>query len=82
MREIDALAVAMGIPFDIDIVQTNLDILDGLDANASTSMQRDIWAGKNSEIDGLVFEPVRMGRKYHVEMPHYEMIAKKFGMKD
>ena len=82
MREIDALAVAMGIPFDIDIVQTNLDILDGLDANASTSMQRDIWAGKDSEMNGLVFEPVRMGRKYHVEMPHYEMIAKKFGMED
>lgn len=82
MREIDALAVAMGIPFDIDIVQTNLDILDGLDPEASTSMQRDIWAGKASEIDGLVFEPVRMGRKYHVDMPCYRMIAEKFGMRE
>lgn len=79
MREIDALAQAMGCPFDIDIVQTNLDILDALAPDASTSMQRDIRAGHQSELDGLVFEPVRLGRKYHVPTPQYEKIAEKFG---
>ena len=33
-----------------------------------------------SELEGLVFEPVRMGRKAGVAMPNYEMIAKKFGL--
>ena len=77
MKEVDALAVAMGVPFLVDIVTTNLQILDSLSPTASTSMQRDIYAGKASEIDGLIYEVVRMGEKYGVPTPTYEMIAKK-----
>ena len=76
MYEIDALATAMGIPFLVDVEKTNLDILDALVPEASTSMQRDIWAGKPSEIDGLLYEPLRLGEQYGVEMPNYEMIVK------
>ena len=77
MKEIDALAVAMGVPFLVDIVATNLRILDTLNPEASTSMQRDVYAGKSSEIDGLIYEVVRMGHKYGVPVPTYEMIAEK-----
>lgn len=77
MREVEALAAAMGIPFLVDIVTTNLQILDALNPTASTSMQRDIYAGKPSEIDGLIYEVVRMGKKYGVPTPAYEMIAAK-----
>ena len=77
MKEVDALAVAMGAPFLVDIVTTNLQILDSLSPTASTSMQRDIYAGKASEIDGLIYEVVRMGERYGVPTPTYEMIAKK-----
>lgn len=77
MREIDGLAVAMGTPFLADIVTTNLQILDALTPTASTSMQRDIYAGKSSEIDGLIYEVVRMGKKYGVPTPTYEMVEKK-----
>lgn len=77
MKEIDALAVAMGIPFLVDIVSTNLRILDTLNPEASTSLQRDIYAGKNSEIDGLIYEVVRMGKQYGVPTPTYEMVADK-----
>ena len=82
MEEIDALANAMNIPFLVDIVKTNLDILDALSPEASTSMQRDLWAGKDSELEGLVFEPVRMGKRLQVEMPSYEKIARKFGYQE
>ena len=82
MAEISALADAMEIPFLVDIVKTNLEILDALSPEASTSMQRDIWEGKMSEMDGLVFEPVRMGRKYGVSMPKYEMIARSLGFEE
>jgi len=75
MREVDALAVAMEVPFLVDIVATNLRILDALDPSASTSMQRDIYAGKPSEIDGLIYEVVRMGERYGVSVPAYRMIA-------
>ncbi len=77
IHEIDVLADAMGIHFESDIVQTNLDILDSLTPEASTSMQRDVKKGKASEMDGLIFEVVRMGRQYGVELPVYEKIARK-----
>ena len=77
MKEVDALAVAMDVPFLVDIVTTNLQILDTLNPEASTSMQRDIYAGKASEIDGLIYEVVRMGQCYGVPTPTYEMIADK-----
>lgn len=77
MKEVDALAVAMDVPFLVDIVTTNLQILDTLNPEASTSMQRDIYAGKASEIDGLIYEVVRMGQRYGVPTPTYAMIADK-----
>ena len=77
MKEVDALAVAMGVPFLVDIVTTNLQILDTLNPKASTSMQRDVYAGKASEIDGLIYEVVRMGQRYGVPTPTYAMIADK-----
>lgn len=77
MKEVDALAVAMGVPFLVDIVTTNLQILDTLNPEASTSMQRDVYAGKASEIDGLIYEVVRMGERYGVPTPTYAMIADK-----
>lgn len=76
MQEIDALAQAMEIPFQIDIVHNNLVILDTLSPTASTSMQRDIAAGKPSEIDGLIYEVIRLGEKLKVPTPTYRRIAK------
>ncbi len=76
MGEIDRLAQAMGIRFTENIVETNLKILDALTPEASTSMQRDIEAGKASEIDGLIYEVVRLGQRYGVELPGYEKIAR------
>ncbi len=75
IHEIDLLADAMGICFTSDIVQTNLDILDSLTPEASTSMQRDIKQGKASEMDGLIFEVVRMGQQYKIKLPVYEKIT-------
>ena len=77
MKEIDALATAMDVPFLVDIVTTNLQILDTLNPEAGTSMQRDVYAGKASEIDGLIYEVVRMGQRYGVPTPTYEMVAEK-----
>ena len=75
IREIGILAEAMDIHFEVDLVKTNLDILDDLAPQASSSMQRDIWQGKQSEIDGLIFEVVRMGEAYGVKLPVYEKIC-------
>ena len=75
IREIVALSLAMGIEFEEDLVERNLKILASLSPEATTSMQRDVIEGKRSEMDGLVYEVVRMGREYKVSMPQYEKAA-------
>ena len=77
IREIAALAEAMGVPFVRDMVEVNLKILSSLAPEATTSMQRDVMEGKDSEIDGLVYEVVRMGERYHVPVPMYAKVAEK-----
>ncbi len=79
--EISALAGAMGYPFEKDYVFVNLDILSYLSPDATTSMQRDIMEKKDSEIDGLVFEVIRLGRKYNVPTPAYETVAEHLSLK-
>ncbi|MDO4334151.1 MAG: 2-dehydropantoate 2-reductase [Eubacteriales bacterium] len=76
--EIKALADAMGIELPENIEEINLQIMDDLAPTATASMHRDIRDQKQSEIDGLVFEVIRLGKKYHVPTPVYEMIAEKF----
>ena len=78
IREIVTLANAMGITFEEELVERNLKILSNLPEEATTSMQRDVIEGKQSEIDGLVYEVVRMAKKYGVEVPEYERAAEKF----
>lgn len=78
IREIVTLANAMGITFEEDLVERNLKILSNLPAEATTSMQRDVIEGKQSEIDGLVYEVVRMAKKYGGEVPAYKRAAEKF----
>lgn len=75
IREIKTLSDAMGVGLPENIVDINLKIMDNLVATATASMQRDIRSGKQSEVDGLVYEVVRLGEQYHVEVPQYKRIA-------
>lgn len=77
IREIESLAEAMGIDFGEDMVKVNLKILDDLDPVATTSMQRDLRAGRQSEADGLIREVIRLGERYHVPTPAYCLAADK-----
>ena len=42
-------------------------------------MQKDIKKGRKTEVDGLVFEVVRLANNLGVYTPVYSMIAKHFG---
>lgn len=77
VREIQILAGAMDIALPENIVEINLKIMDDLLPTATASMHRDIRNGKQSEVDGLVYQVVRLGREYHVSLPAYEGIAEK-----
>lgn len=41
-------------------------------------MQRDLAAGKQSEIDGLIYEVVRLADKYGLSLSAYRKISEKF----
>ncbi len=75
VNEINTLANAMDIHFEENIVKRNLAILDDLSESATTSLQRDIMAGNRSEIDGLIYEVVRLSDRYGVDLPIYKKIA-------
>lgn len=76
--EIEELAAAMGIHYEMHLREINLSILDHLAPTASTSMQRDIYAGHSSEIDGLIYEVVRLADHYKLSLPGYRKAALKF----
>lgn len=75
VREIETLGKTMGIHFDEDLASRNLEILSGLDDASTTSMQRDVLGGGQSEIDGLVHRIVRLADQYGLELKSYRMIS-------
>ncbi len=78
VREVNQIANAMGIFFEFDIVQKNLAVMDSVAQDCTASMQKDLEKGGNSEIDGLLFEVLRLGKKYNVPTPTYEKICSIF----
>ena len=52
-----------------------VDIHNSLIPETNTSMQRDVAAGHRSEVDGLIYEMVRLGNKYNVPVPCYTAVA-------
>lgn len=77
VREIEQLAAALGHPFLVDAVKTNRDILDGIAPDSAASVQRDIWAGHDSEIETFVAMPIQLAKNVGLKLPHYEMVAEK-----
>ena len=82
VEEIHQIALAMGLSMREDIVKKNTDILMSNDPESSASMQKDYLAGRKSEVDGLVYEIVRLGKKWNVPTPAYSKIAKKLGYQE
>lgn len=77
IREIQKIASATGIELPKNIVEINKKIMDDLAPEASSSMQRDIDANKQSEVDGLIYQVVQLGEKYKVEVPWYKEIEER-----
>jgi len=75
VQEIVDIGHSMGIEFQEDLLARASAALERLDPESTTSMQRDIAKGGNSEIEGLVYEVVRLGKEYNVPVPNYEKVA-------
>ena len=69
MVEIWRLARARGVPVAEDAVERTLDFVDRLPYDATPSMQRDILAGRPSELESQVGAVVRLAMESGVEVP-------------
>ena len=75
---------ALGVTFDPPLVEQALTQTDKTSGKLTTSLQRDVMSGHQSEFESQVVEPVRIGTKYGLEMPAYrkaaETIIKEYGL--
>jgi 2-dehydropantoate 2-reductase len=74
MEEIYTLAHARGIKLPSDSVDTVMAAIDGLPEDATSSMQRDIVAGKPSELESQNGAVVRMAHEAGVAAPTHTLI--------
>ena len=74
MQEIHTLAHARGIELPADVIDKVMAGVDGLPEDATSSMQRDIAAGKPSELESQNGAVVRMARESGVDVPTHAFI--------
>jgi 2-dehydropantoate 2-reductase len=72
--EIFAVAAARGIPLPGDALQTIMRTYDGLAPQATASLQRDVAAGRPSELEAQIGAVVRFGREADVPTPLHRFI--------
>lgn len=75
LNEIDAVAKAKGLKLPKDIVEQTIIKLEKSPKEATSSMHRDLLAGKNTEAISLTKFVVNEGIKYNVKTPFYNKIA-------
>jgi 2-dehydropantoate 2-reductase len=73
-QEIVAVATAKGIKLPPGIVAKTLDFVDGLPEAATASLQRDIVAGRPSELDSMSGAVARAGQALGVPVPVHTTI--------
>jgi len=74
MEEIYTLAHARGIKLPPDSVNNVMSAVDALPEDATSSMQRDIAAGKPSELESQNGAVVRMARETGIDVPTHTLI--------
>ena len=74
MLEVEAVARAIGIPLDADMVEKTMAFVVGLESATTSSMQRDVLAGRRLEYDALNGAVVRAGQETGVPTPVHEFL--------
>ena len=69
LEEVAAVSRAKGVPLDPDVVDKTLAFIDGSAAGIKPSMQRDVEAGRVSELESMVGIVVRLGADLNVPTP-------------
>ncbi len=74
IQEVQALGEGMGMKFEKNLVEIGLKLMDSMAPGTTTSMQRDVMGGGQSEFNGLVTRMVELGKQYNVPVPLYTKI--------
>jgi 2-dehydropantoate 2-reductase len=74
LEEMAQVARARAIPLSEDIVAQTLAVLDTLPPSGTSSLQRDIAAGKRSELEAWVGAVVRLGAEAGVATPFHAFL--------
>jgi 2-dehydropantoate 2-reductase len=74
LAEIYAVASRSGIALPADAVEKTLAFVDGLPADGTASMQRDMMEGRPSELEAQVGTVVRLGERLGVAVPVHRTI--------
>jgi 2-dehydropantoate 2-reductase len=74
MREIRSVAHGMNISLADDLVARTMGFVDTLPPEGTSSMQRDILAGKPSELEAWTGAVVRLGRQVGVETSLHDFL--------
>jgi 2-dehydropantoate 2-reductase len=69
LREVAAVAQARGVQLEGDLVAKTLEFIDNAEPDMKTSMQRDVEAGRLSELESMIGVVPRLGRQTGVSTP-------------
>ena len=69
LREVTAVAQARGVKLEGDLVDKTLEFIDNTAPEMKTSMQRDVEAGRPSELESMIGVVPRLGRETGVSTP-------------
>jgi 2-dehydropantoate 2-reductase len=74
MLEILDVAHGWKIPLESDAVERTMEFVDAMPPDATMSMQRDIAAGRPSELEAWNGAVVRLGRQVYIPVPLHDII--------
>lgn len=77
-RESKAIGEKLGIDFGCDLVEHHLAVMDSLDPHSTASLQKDLKAGHESEIQGQLFDIIDRARTLGISTPVYDTVATRF----
>ena len=74
LREVAAVAQARGVHLAGEVVAQTLEFIDGASPDMKTSMQRDLEAGRPSELESMVGVVPRLGQQAGVATPVMRLV--------
>jgi 2-dehydropantoate 2-reductase len=69
LREVTAVAQGRGVQLEGDLVEKTLEFIDNAAPDMKTSMQRDVEAGRLSELESMIGVVPRLGKQSGVSTP-------------